>query len=63
MIPAAIGVALIVIGIILWYARKAGTDSAKADTADSAERIANAEKDRVTSVDDIADKLQRGGKL
>ncbi len=63
MIPASIGVALIVVGVILWYARKSGKDSAKADTADAAERVANAEKNRVTTVDDLAAKLRDGRKL
>lgn len=60
---AVVGLGLIVLGGLLLYARKGGKDSAKADTADAAARIADAEKDAVRTVDDLADRLRDGRKL
>lgn len=63
MTGAIIGVCLIVAGVILYYARKGGKDAAKADAAEAGKRIADAEKNAVRTVDDIADRLRNGGKL
>lgn len=53
----------VMVGLVFWYVRKAGKDAVRADEAKAAERIAEAGKDPIRDIDDLADRLQRGGKL
>lgn len=61
-IAAWLGLAAIVAGV-LYMVRQSGKDADAADALGAGKRIADAEKDRATSLDDIAERLRNGGKL
>lgn len=58
----------VIVGLVLWFTRKAGGDSVKAqqgvDNAKASERIAQAVADSPRTLDDLRDQLRDGsGKL
>lgn len=62
------GVIAVIVGLVLWFTRKAGGDSVKAqqgvDNAKASERIAQAVADSPRTLDDLRDQLRDGsGKL
>lgn len=63
MTGVVVGIAIVTVALILWFARKSGRDAEVAAESKAGERIADAEKNRATTVDDIADRVQHGGKL
>jgi len=54
-----LAVAALVCGV-LWYVRKSGKDAVKAEETNAAERIADAGKNPVRDIDDLADRLRNG---
>lgn len=67
MTLALIGLVAAIIAAILWFVRKGGGDAVKAeqsaDTVKAAERVADAEANRVPSLDELRKQLSSGGKL